>query len=106
MVTVQPFSSCVVVIVRPLASVADEVARAVLPPPLLRELDDTLTDELDEADEVLAALADDLPLELFDMLLVSRPSLPIRTSSQSSGMLIRSLEGALAARSRALPHKA
>jgi hypothetical protein len=60
-VTVQPFSSCVVVMVRPLASVADEVARAV--PPLLRALDDTLTDELDEADDEPADLAEDLPPE-------------------------------------------
>lgn len=90
MVTVQPFSSCVVVIVRPFASVADEVARA-LPPPLLRELDDTLTDELDEVEEELADLADDLPPELLAMLLVSRPSSPTRTTAQSSGMLSRSL---------------
>jgi sensor domain CHASE-containing protein len=93
MVTVQPFSSCVVVIVRPFASVADEVAR-VVPPPLLRELDDTLTDELDEAEDELADLAQDLLPELLPMLLVSRPSSPIRTTAQSSGMLIRSLGAA------------
>ena len=52
MVTVQPFSSRVVVTVRPLASVAEEVARAV-PLPLLRELDDTRTEEPDETDEEL-----------------------------------------------------
>ncbi len=93
--TVQPFSSCVVVIVRPLASVADEVERAV-PPPLLRELDDTLTDELDEADDELDDLAEDLPRErvaerladLLAILLVSCPSSPMRTTAQSAGMLI------------------
>jgi len=108
MVTVQPFSSCVVVIVRPLASVADEVARA-LPRPLLRELDDTLTDELDETDDELdedwppALLAERLA-ELFAMLLVSRPSSPMRTTAQSAGMLMRSAEaGAPISRPAAAP---
>lgn len=103
MVTVQPFSSCVVVIVRPFASVADEVARA-LPPPLLRELDETLTDELDTdelelADDEPADSAVDLDPELFAMLLVSRPSSPIRTTAQSAGMLVR-FGGAAAAISK------
>ena len=107
--TVQPFSSCVVVTVRPLASVADDVARD-LPPPLLRELEDTLTDELDELEDELDAELDDraepLPLALFAMLLVLRPSSPIRTTSQSSGMSTPPL-GAVAPISRpAAPHRA
>lgn len=97
MVTVQPFSSCVVVTVRPLASVAEEVARA-RPLPLLRELDETRTEESDETDEELEAKEepderadrpeDRVPL-LLAMLLTSRPSSAIRTTAQSAGMLIR-----------------
>lgn len=109
MVTVQPFSSCVVVIVRPSPSVTDEVARA-RPPPLLRELDDTLTEELDELDDELddelADRAKDLPLERFAMLLVFRPSSPMRTTAHSSGMSIRPPGAAVPISRPAAPHRA
>ena len=57
--TVQPRSSWVVVIVRPYSSVTELLDRAKLrprPPP--RELDEALTDELDEADDELDARED------------------------------------------------
>lgn len=92
MVIVQPFSSRLVVTVRPLASVVVEVALERGPPPELLdfELDETLTEELaePEPDRTLIELAspDDLPAEADALCLVltSRPSLVIVTTSQSS----------------------
>jgi hypothetical protein len=90
MVTVQPVSSRRMVIVRPLPSLDEEVALARdRPPPLL--CDDTLTDEpeLLELLDALAAPDPFLPVsarsDLRATCMVSRPSLPIRTISQSSG---------------------
>lgn len=114
MVVVQPFSSWVVVTVRPFASVAEEVARAEPRPLLLLELEETLTDEPEDAEEELVArdddpaedAADDRSFELFAMLLISRPSLPIRTNSQFSGVLMRGLGDAPAPSSTAPPTRA
>lgn len=63
--TVQPFLSCVVVTVLPFASVAEAVDRAVPPP---RELEDTLTDELEDTEDELIARAEDRARELLDEL--------------------------------------
>lgn len=90
MVIVQPFSSRLVVTVRPFASVVEDIALACELPPFERE--ETLTDDLAEPDpdwtltelappEALAEAAD---APFFDIVLVSRPSSAIVMTSQSS----------------------
>lgn len=93
MVMVQPFSSCLVVIVRPSAPVEVDVAlcRDLSDGP---ELDETLTEELDEDDdralaEAEAALAEPRPEALSARERVSEPSRAIFIISQSSSPELR-----------------
>lgn len=94
MTILQPFSSCVVVTVRPSSSVTDETARAVPLLPLEEE-ENALADdrECPELDRTLIELdraeapprdADAAPSELeADLVLTSRPSGRTRKTSQS-----------------------
>ena len=105
MTTLQPCSSRVIVTVRPLASVAEEVARAV-PPDLLDEEDDTLMEELLLELELEWAEAE---LQRLDRaragarffaapVVTSRPSARIRVTAQSAGIFIGPDDAAPASR--------
>ena len=95
MTTLQPFSSRVIVTVRPLASVVEEVARAV-PPDLLDDEDETLIDELLLELELECADAELPRLDLARTVdwffagpvVTSRPSARTRVTAQSAGIFI------------------
>ncbi len=97
---VQPFSSCLVVTVRPSASVADDVATCRDPSPD-PELEETLTEELDEDDdralaEAEAALAEPRAEAASARERVSEPSRAILTTSQSFSPEVRTSPAAAA----------
>ncbi len=92
MTIMQPFSSRVVVTVRPFSSVWEDIARALPVLPLDEEEDDADTDERADPDrdctltelvppEASALVEDEAPSD--DMDLISRPSFRIRVTLQS-----------------------
>ncbi len=119
MTTVQPFSSCVVVTVRPDGPVWEETARATLPDPLEDE-DDALDDECPDPDRdrTLTELDRPEPLRREEAAglpavdLISRPSASRRTISHplsetlTSSACKAALLPALAAARPANPAKA
>ena len=104
---VQPFSSCLVVIVRPSASVAEEVATD-REPPEAPEREETLTEELDEDDDRAAAEAEAAFAEpgldaVSARERVCEPSRAILITSHSSSCGVRDSPAAAAETERAAP---